>query len=104
MIKHTAAPWRVENETDIVGFENDPANDCVGPVDIAQVYPRTVPNRTEANARLIAAAPELLEFAESYIGMFCGYQITNTSDAKHDATGWLRDMARDAIDKATGKL
>ena len=43
---------------------------------------------------------ELLHFAEMYICQYCGYQITNTSDAKHDATGWLRDMAQAAIKNA----
>ena len=59
--KHTAGPWKHECDGDITGIENDPENGCVGPVDIASVYLRTVPGRTEANARLIAAAPEMLE-------------------------------------------
>lgn len=58
-------------------------------------------NERDKNAALIAAAPDLMRFAEAYIGQFCGYQITNTTDAKHDATGWLRDMAQKAIAKAT---
>ena len=62
--KHTAGPWTVQYETDITGIENDPANGCVGLVDVAHVYMRTVPGRTEANARLIAAAPDLLEALE----------------------------------------
>lgn len=43
---------------------------------------------------------ELLYFAEMYVSQYCGYQITNTSNAKHDATGWLRDMAQAAIRNA----
>ena len=61
MSKHTPGPWRVEYETDISGTENDPENGCVGPVDVAHVYMRTVPGRHEANARLIAAAPDMLQ-------------------------------------------
>ena len=53
-----------------------------------------------SNGDLIAAAPELLEFAKAYADQFRGYQITNTKDAKHDATGWLMDLARAAIAKA----
>lgn len=60
MSKHTAGPWTNE-EGDITGIENDPENGCVGKVDVAHVYMRVVPGRSEANARLIAAAPELLE-------------------------------------------
>ena len=60
MSKYTAGPWTNE-EGDITGIENDPENGCVGKVDVAHVYMRVVPGRSEANARLIAAAPELLE-------------------------------------------
>jgi len=61
---HTLGPWAITDGTDITGIENDPKNGCVGPVDVAHVYLRTVLGRTEANARLIAAAPELLEALE----------------------------------------
>lgn len=59
--KHTVGPWAIQYETDITGIENDPANGCVGLVDVAHVYMRTVPCRTEANARLIAAAPDMID-------------------------------------------
>lgn len=58
--KHTPGPWEHLGQGDIVGTENDPLNQCVGSVDVCSVYLRTVMGRTEANARLIAAAPELL--------------------------------------------
>lgn len=58
--KHTPGPWSHDGMGDITGVENDPANDCIGRVDVAAVYLRTVPGRSQANARLIAAAPELL--------------------------------------------
>ena len=58
--QHTPGPWTHEGQGDITGIENDPGNGCVGKVDVACVYLRTVPGKTEANARLIAAAPELL--------------------------------------------
>ena len=61
MSKHTPGPWSIEHDTDITGVENSPEIGCVGKVDVAHVYLRAVPGKTQANARLIAAAPELLE-------------------------------------------
>ena len=87
MSKHTQGPWTVSNETDISGIENDPENGCVGPVDVAHVYLRTVQGRTEANARLIAAAPDLLEALREIAA---------------DYSDPIR-LARAAIAKATGE-
>lgn len=56
----TPGPWVHEGQGDITGIENDPKNGCVGKVDIAAVYLRTVPGRSDANAALIASAPDLL--------------------------------------------
>ena len=67
--KWTQGPWSVVHDTDITGVENDPANGCVGPVDVAHVYLRTVPGRTEANATLIAEAPELYKALEAMTGV-----------------------------------
>mgnify|MGYP000916682868 FL=1 len=67
--KWTPGPWSVVHDTDITGVENDPANGCVGPVDVAHVYLRTVPGRTEANATLIAEAPALYKELEALTGV-----------------------------------
>lgn len=91
--KHTAGPWKHEGDGDITGIENDPENGCVGPVDIASVYLRTVPGRTEANARLIAAAPELLVALEE----IAAWTERWTRPGHPVAT-----FARKAIAKATG--
>jgi hypothetical protein len=87
MTKHTQGPWTVSNKTDISGIENDPENGCVGFVDVAHVYLRTVQGRTEANARLIAAAPDLLEALREIAA---------------DYSDPIR-LARTAIAKATGE-
>ena len=63
--QHTLGPWTHEGQGDITGIENDPANGWVGKVDVAHVYLRMAPGGTEANARLIAAAPSLYEYAAS---------------------------------------
>ena len=67
--KWTQGPWSVVHDTDITGVENDPANGCVGPVDVAHVYLRTVPGRTKANATLIAEAPALYKELEALTGV-----------------------------------
>ena len=101
MSKHTPGPWKVSHETDISGIENDPANGCVGAVDVAHVYLRTVPGRTEANARLIAAAPELLEALSAFLRA-----PSVGSNGPGSSTIVVQDFnlraARAAIAKATG--
>ena len=93
---HTAGPWTVSHDTDISGVENDPKNDCFGIVDVAHVYLREVPGKHEANARLIAAAPDLLQ------------ELTNLCELAKKRPGSLYeykaavDSARAAIAKATG--
>jgi hypothetical protein len=95
MSKHTAGPWSVENDTDIAGIENDPANGCFGPVDVAHVYLRTVPGRTEANANLIAAAPDLLTALRD--------MMSTLADGPDDSdVARVVNKARAAIFKATG--
>lgn len=92
--QHTPGPWTHEGQGDITGIENDPSIGCVGKVDVACVYLRTVPGRTEANARLIAAAPEMLaalKLAASH--MHC----LKDARAKADYS-----MARAAIAKVKG--
>lgn len=93
MSKHTPGPWTVHDDTDISGIENDPENKCIGSVDVAHVYLRTVPGRHEANARLIAAAPDLLAVLQD---------VLSTWDSGSEAFP-ISDI-RAAIAKAKGKL
>ena len=94
MNKHTPGPWTVNYETDINGMENDPENGCAGLVDVAHVYMRTVPGRHEANARLIAAAPELLEALQE--------AVDRQAYREGSGPNWWEN-ARAAIAKATGE-
>ena len=57
----------------------------------------------KANARLIAAAPDLLEALTEYIRLFEAHCITNHSTDDKDFTGYLAEKARAAIAKATGE-
>ncbi|WP_374520319.1 hypothetical protein [Hydrogenophaga sp.] len=95
MSKHTAGPWSNE-EGDITGIENDPENGCVGKVDVAHVYMRVVAGRSEANARLIASAPDLLEAAMELKDV-----CNRPSAARTRAYAW-RKLDK-AIAKATGE-
>lgn len=94
--KHTAGPWTHEGQGDITGVENDHENGCVGLVDVACVYLRTVPCRTEANARLIAAAPDLLAALRSAHHML-------TRDYIDDAKMAVIEKCDAAIASATGE-
>ena len=87
--QHTPGPWTHEGQGDITGIENDPGNGCVGKVDVACVYLRTVPGRNESNARLIAAAPEMLRALRAIV------EESNDPGAV--------DFARAAIAKAEGE-
>jgi len=55
--KHTAGPWSWLGAT--VGRESESAFDCVAWVDLSRLSSHT--EEWQANARLIAAAPEMLE-------------------------------------------
>ncbi|WP_101048886.1 hypothetical protein [Macromonas nakdongensis] len=109
--RHTPGPWAIEHETDITGSENSPEIGCVGKVDIAHVYLRAVPGKTEANARLIAAAPDLLTALRMV--MACAGDISAAPDgllemalddgdeeARRQANAFL--VARAAIAKVEG--
>ena len=86
--QHTPGPWTHEGQGDITGIENDPGHGCVGKVDVACVYLRTVPGRNESNARLIAAAPEMIRALRAIV------EESNDPGAV--------DCARAAIAKAEG--
>ena len=99
--KHTPAPWLV--------FDNHPDRACLhvapegsNPVcnDVATVY--TSNKNADADARLIAAAPELLEALE-----FIFEQVTNEKNHHHTLGAFSHgagiDMAKKAIAKAKGE-
>ena len=89
--KHTPGPWTHEGNGDITGIEDNGFGR--GPVDVCSVYLRTVKGRTEANARLIAAAPELLAALQMIAG-----ELPCIDNLMSD-----KDIARAAIAKAQGE-
>lgn len=90
---YTPGPWTHIGQGDITGVETNGTNH--GPVDVCCVYLRTVPGRTEANARLIAAAPDLLEALQRSLSWLSSYRGGG-------AMGCY-DQARAAIAKALGE-
>lgn len=79
-IKHTPGPWRVGPY-----YRHEVVNDhgliCCGPIET---------EATRANARLIAAAPELLDALKE-----CMYEIRDSSPTKKHAL--------EVIDRAEGR-
>ena len=112
MSKHTPGPWITDDYS-----KNDVARHVMngngnGPVYIARVPLQSAAGmRTnaysaqEANARLIAAAPDLLEalkeLSRSFIGTYSDDQRSDDEINNH-REHWER-MARAAIAKATGE-
>jgi len=87
---HTQGPWSYIGNGDVVAKSD---KYCGGEKDIASVF-LTVNDEDEANARLIAAAPELLEALKD---MLDGHEDACTGYGEGAA-----DKARAAIAKATG--
>lgn len=88
--KHTPRPWVYIGNGDIVARSE---KYCGGEKDIASVF-LTANNEDEANAHLIAAAPELLEALNDF-----PFSIDWIDDRLWD---WSK-KAREAIAKATGE-
>ncbi|MBT7307101.1 MAG: hypothetical protein HN842_02735 [Gammaproteobacteria bacterium] len=89
-MKHTPAPWITDTGTDgAVIYKLDEATIATVPMDLLC---------HEANARLIAAAPELLEALEHLVKITYDYGDTRDRNSPvHDAL----KQASDAITKAT---
>ena len=94
---HTPGPWNCNHSSasgyDIVCSENSPTDVCV----ISRRDKTT--GEIDANARLIAAAPELLAALETAYMALIGYLPAHRNDVTDAAIG----AARAAITKATGE-
>ena len=98
--KHTPGPWVVNDlyaETEIRGPQNSGAMICVmSPWGIAA----DEPDPQRANARLIAAAPDLLEALREYDAAFTEFD-PDSRDSRHRMR-LATIKARAAIARATG--
>lgn len=103
--KHTPGPWGLSEIDDGVGFGGGLAIDAIDPADgrnfeVCEVWGiddnRDFDNRARANARLIAAAPDMLAALEFAVGAAMGQRA--------DPVAALRDIEeqlRAVIAKAT---
>ena len=116
MTKHTPGPWEIApyNGVDtrfIVAGENGLVADCWPHADpyfrIENDKRYKNPKKpNEANAKLIAAAPELLEALEYCVGIFEGYvnhHLAKGDHVKAKKNKAHAEKARAAIKKATGE-
>lgn len=101
--KHTPGPWRVGDGSFVIG--NHPAPGITGSDDVHHYGGHLIcESVSQANARLIAAAPDLLEALKDILS---GWRYIR-QDAAHQSiygVGWDRaqQAAEAAIAKAEGK-
>ena len=97
MTKHTAAPWLIgENRYDYDLIIRSANNDPVCSV----IYAGYSKTEAKANARLIAAAPELLEALKSVVA-FCDEDMQHRVQTSREYD--IKTLAKTAIAKATGE-
>jgi hypothetical protein len=99
MSKHNPGPWRVD------GQANDMAGSAIirdaGGFPVASTR-SWVKEQHEANARLVAAAPDLLEAAKSQVANIERWLDTGVA-ATPGESKYIYDALKAAIDKAEGK-
>ena len=104
MSGHTPGPWIVAKH--LACFDGDQVTSVMSSHDLdggTVVWPSGFRNtdNAKANARLIAAAPALLDVVQALLLAIDGWHITNTSD--EDSVGVLADFARAALAAAAGE-
>lgn len=113
-VKHTPGPWEIGTSTrgyevcTIHGVERQPTEDGLGQSWVYVFPPRIIdgewhwPDEAEqlANARLIAAAPELLEALREWLDADDAWDCDPADDARLDRA---REAARAVIAKAEGR-
>lgn len=101
--KHDPGPWRTSESAHrnewshwiMTGGNRDATIAAVTQIPQA-------PEKSDANARLIAAAPELLEACRSLLEEFDRYDAAMTAIGRgHEDFGRQREAARAAVAKAT---
>lgn len=97
---HTPGPWDFDNYADHVSYFSDAnKHKDKGDYDFRVEFPDDMPeDQAEANARLIAAAPQLLEALEHFFNIMHDYE----SSRRKGYVKLALDQARAAIGKAKG--
>lgn len=95
-LAHTPGPWVVRHLTGFpLMIATQPDADGFG-VPVADCSKRNLPAEAQANARLIAAAPELLQLLESCIRV-----MQRADELSSDARYWI-ELGTNLIAKAKG--
>lgn len=106
MTEHSTGPWQWEPGTPVVTrYWYEGKEIPIATVVIPEWHEDRACGSREAgaNARLIAAAPCLLAFAQAYVALFHDYtKINDTAAPSVDDCWELREQAKNAIDRATG--
>lgn len=107
MLNHTPGPWKVIGSLDdlsVVNMDSDDLGSCDGVRRVAHVVQGgyEIPNydEAEANARLIAAAPELVEALEGFIEMWGDAKSNSDLSYVADAFG---ETARALLNSLKGE-
>lgn len=102
-MKHTPGPWKVQRNSRIeIKQDNDDRLALLAHVYVSgkSFGVRYAIPEAEANANLIAAAPELLSFAQQFL---VESEHANAEDDFDWQPGELMELARSVIAKAEGK-
>jgi len=96
---HTPGPWHVEDAPDsgLIFIRSHPAEVSLANIRKGQDHPN------EANARLIAAAPELLEALQSILFQAGCREARDLGNLNYDRLHAVEAQARAAIARATGQ-
>lgn len=105
MSKHTPGPWHVDPEypTSVQGRDAGPGTPMICEMFTSSQF--VSPAEQRANARLIAAAPELLSVLIQAVES-SGFSLSGPTDsraAEHNEPAWVCN-ARAAIAKAEGSV
>lgn len=99
--KHTAGPWKAYGLT-VAGERLRQVADCNSPAWVPGREEDAVVDEDVANARLIAAAPELLDVAETFLSMHADYQSDPDVMYPDKLLATVRHLAEAAVKKAKG--
>ena len=96
---HTPGPWHVEDAPDsgLIFIRSHPAEVSLANIRKGQDHPN------DANARLIAAAPELLEALQSILFQAGCREARDLGNLNYDRLHAVEAQARAAIARATGQ-
>lgn len=94
--QHTPGPWSTTTPDDT--FITSEGRDIAEIIGDYRVYHEVM----EADARLIAAAPEMLEALEGCLRTFVRFRLHGSTPAEDEAIDAALETAADAILKATG--